>query len=257
MHQAMFPRTSKYLCAITINVVISILGVSQSALAGPFCPSGFAGLTTTKLREISVYQGVIDSTMSTLTQNRRIGRAFQNFVQRSMQYTQENGYAFSSKERLALASKGNVRPDFTESVVLTSGGADPHGSFVEVKAVESPLTLGYYSYQIQGHIDAVSTRPVAALGSGAPRVLFITTSNTVVPNETLSKATAKKVSIWQAIVCYKASGPAYVTVVSSAVVLNPSVYPSQVPLPGFQGQEGNIYYGTTPPAGYEDAEGGF
>jgi len=134
--------------------------------------------------------------MSTLTQNRRVGRAFQEFVQRSMQYPQENGYLFTSPARQAAAGRASVRPDFTERVVNTDGRVDDHGSFVEVKATGSVLLPSYYYYQILGHIDAVSRRPAATYRSGAARVLFITTSDTSAgPTETLAEANRRGVKL--------------------------------------------------------------
>jgi hypothetical protein len=47
-------------------------------------------VTSITLRSIARDLGIINDSMSTLTQNRRIGRSFQELVQRSMAYSQEN-----------------------------------------------------------------------------------------------------------------------------------------------------------------------
>jgi hypothetical protein len=198
--------------------------------------------------------GIINDSMTTLTQNRRIGRSFQELVQRSMAYQQENGYAFTSPARSTATggSRTTVRPDFTERVTYfsnTGTQVDPYGSFVEVKATGAVLNPSYYYYQILGHIDAVSRRPASGFFRGAARVLFITTSDTSVgTTDTLREANNRGVGIWKAIVC-RTTPNSNSFQVSPAVPLNPGIY-SQTPVPGSPGLVTGLSQPGTTPAGY-------
>jgi hypothetical protein len=214
-------------------------------------------VSTSYLRQIATYRGVIDNSMSTLTQNRRIGRSFQEFVQRSMGYSSENWYLFTSPARKAQSGVASVRPDFTERVIYTTGKVDDHGSFVEVKATGATLNLSYYRYQILGHIDAVSRRPAAGFRRGAARVLFITTSDTTAsPPDTIAEANRLGIGIWKAIVCTTAQ-PGGLLQVGPAVPLNPEVYGTSIPVNGLPGVRNDLALPGTAPAGLEDAEGGY
>jgi hypothetical protein len=209
------------------------------------------------LRQIATYRGIIDDSMSTLAQNRRIGRSFQEFVQRSMAYPNENWYLFTSTARQTRSGVASVRPDFTERVTDTSGKVDDQGSFVEVKATGATLSLSYYRYQILGHIDAVSRRPAASFRRGAARVLFITTSDTTAsPPDTIAEANKLGVGIWKAIVCTTVQ-PDGLLQVGPAVPLNPEVYGASILLNGAPGIRNDLALPGTAPAGLEDAEGGY
>ncbi len=50
--------------------------------------------TSTFIRQMAKSKGIINDNMSTLTQNRRVGRSFQEFVMRSMRYDKENGMLY-------------------------------------------------------------------------------------------------------------------------------------------------------------------
>jgi hypothetical protein len=120
------------------------------------------------------------------------------------------------------------------------------------------LTLGYYKYQILGHIEAVSNRPAASFAPGGSRVLFITTSDTNVgAPDTLAEATKRRVAIWKAIVCTTPQPGGYLQV-GPATPLNPSVYgPGVIPLDGFPGVQNDLALPGATPVGLEDAEGGY
>jgi hypothetical protein len=214
-------------------------------------------VSSSYLRKIATYRGVIDNSMSTLTQNRRVGRSFQEFVQRSMAYPNENWYLFASPARKVQSGVASVRPDFTERVIYPDvNGVDDHGSFVEVKATGAILNLSYYRHQILGHIDAVSRRPAASFRTGAARVLFITTSDTTAsPPDTIIEANRKGVGIWKAIVCTTAQ-PGGLLQVGPAVPLNPEIYGTLL-LQNKPGVLNDLALPGTAPAGLEDAEGGY
>lgn len=249
----------------SILLTALVIGISPSGVKAQSCASSSQiPMTTTRFRQITDGYQITNSSMDYLTKNRTVGRAFQELVQRSMKYPKENGYNFTSPARFAATgnSRQYVRPDFTEPVRQYLGRTrgyrtDSHGSFVEVKAVGSPLTLGYYGYQILGHIDAVSRRPAQGYGPGAARVLFITTSNTTVGSDTLARATRENVAIWQAIVCRDSGQNSFQ--VGSAVPLNTAVYAGRsIPVPLFPGVKTNVWYRTsTPPSAYEDTNGGY
>lgn len=180
---------SIFLSSSFFILIFSSLFCSAFAATPGCADDGQTPVSSSYLRQIATYRGIINSSMSTLTQNRRVGRAFQEFVQRSMAYSNENWYLFASPVRKAQSGVASVRPDFTERVVSSSGGIDDHGSFVEVKATGATLNLSYYRYQILGHIEAVSRRPAASFRRGAARVLFITTSDTTAsPPDTIAEA---------------------------------------------------------------------
>ena len=191
-----------FICSTIIASSIAFPARAQSCANSTHSP-----VTSITLRSIARDLGIINDSMTTLTQNRRIGRSFQELVQRSMAYQQENGYAFTSPARSTATggSRKTVRPDFTERVTYVSNSGtlvDPYGSFVEVKATGAVLNPSYYYYQILGHIDAVSRRPASGFFRGAARVLFITTSDTSVGTaSTLKEGNDRGVGIWKAIVC--------------------------------------------------------
>lgn len=253
----------------TILGIVTAINSLGSPAHAQCANSSQTPLTSSRLRQIALAAGIINNTQSTLTQNRRVGRSFQEFVQRSMGYAQENGTNFGSPARSAATGnqRTRVRPDFTERVSFVNPSTgqtqtDTQGSFVEVKATGAVLRPSYYYYQILGHIDAVSRQPAARFFSGAARVLFITTSDTSVGHPaTLSEAndSNRRVSIWKATVCEIPSTSTPVDLqVGPAIPLNPSVYPAtRRPVNGAPGRINSIARPGTAPAGYDDANGGF
>ncbi|MCM0590890.1 MAG: hypothetical protein KA716_11940 [Gloeotrichia echinulata DEX184] len=259
--KALAKRGSLLLSSSFFTLIFSSLCNSTFAATPGCATSGQSPVSTSYLRQIATYRGIINNSMSTLTQNRRIGRSFQEFVQRSMAYPNENWYLFASPARQAQSGVASVRPDFTERVTnLDAAGnvrSDDQGSFVEVKATGAVLNLSYYRYQILGHIDAVSRRPAARFGRGAARVLFITTSDTTAsPPDTIAEANRLGIGIWKAIVCTTAQ-PGGLLQVGPAVPLNPEIYAPNIPSPVSPGVLNDLALPGTAPAGLEDAEGGY
>jgi hypothetical protein len=74
--------------------------------------------------------------MTTIQTNRTVGRAFQELVQRSMQYPQENGYAFESPARAAATQRlskpiGRVRPARVLFITTSDTSAGPADTLSE------------------------------------------------------------------------------------------------------------------------------
>ncbi|MCY7286474.1 MAG: hypothetical protein LH679_24270, partial [Cyanobacteria bacterium CAN_BIN43] len=90
---------------------------------------------------------------------------------------------------------------------------------------------------------------------GAARVLFITTSDTVVPAETIMKGTNLKVGVWQAIVCTNLQ-PGGLLQVGPATPLNPELYRTGTLFYGQPGVLNDLAKPGGSPAGYEDMDGG-
>ncbi len=240
------------------TIVFSNLCCSALAQTPGCAGPGQTPVSSTYLRQIAMYRGIIDPGMSTLTQNRRIGRSFQQFVQRSMLYPSENGFLFPSPTRQQRSGVPNLRPDFTERVTHPDGRFDDYGSFVEVKATGATLNLSYYRHQILGHIEAVSRRPVTSFGRGAARVLFITTSDTSAgPADTIAEANRVGVSLWKAVVCTSPQPGGFLQV-GPAVPLNPGVYGrTGAPISIMPGVRNDLAAPGAVPVGLEDAEGGY
>lgn len=129
--------------------------------------------------------------------------------------------------------------EFTNEVYLDS-------AFYEVKAVRNGvLTLGYPrastndfdeptrtfdSYQIFGMIDVLSRSSASNTADVVPSLMFLTTSDVTVPQETRARATLLDVGIWHSIACEHRSSPPItptnpVTLqMSNPRPLNPQVY---------------------------------
>jgi hypothetical protein len=168
-------------------------------------------LTTTRLRQLCT------PTMGSLQGiqfNRACGRAFQDFVLRSMPggvRLPENFTPFGSVERGQRTNFmfNNVIPDAVTASPAGTGqpygmaAQFPNSTFVEVKAVKGILRLSYGRWQILGMLDALRKSP-AARSSGPrrafPNMVFVATADTIISPEVITFATKENIVLWWAVV---------------------------------------------------------
>jgi hypothetical protein len=218
------------------------------------CPQAqpnWIGLDTATLRNICTTNDVNGSkSQSGITLNRSCGVAFETWVLKTMGWLPRWTKLIPSPRRQTQnASKGGLPASVIPEQVLDqpafmTWAKFPQSLFIEVKAVNSTLTLGYSRYQILGLLDGVNTwSQMPDAGTHAPpAVFFITTSNTAIsqsPQQVVDQATMWKVAVWQQIVYYDANGGTNPNLsvgnpmAPDATCLNPSVYSPYTPPKGY------------------------
>jgi hypothetical protein len=166
-------------------------------------------LTSSRLRSIALANNIIANGQPTLTQNRLVGRAFQEFVMRNILIPENIVPLFSQYRQINTFNPPilNVVPDMLRQVQVYGVGGGPsaiypQSSLWEVKATRSVLYLSYSRHQIGGLIDAAARSPLGTADLiGIPPVMtFVTTCDARIPESTVLFANQNRVALWQAYV---------------------------------------------------------
>lgn len=151
-----------------------------------------------------------------------VGRAFQNFVNDSLQLVENTDPPIYSpaREGATLNSSDGVQrgvvPDtlgvvyvyeYNQQLVLTYSMLYPNSYFYEVKFHSGPIYLSSFQHQILGYVD-IASRSLAGVAPSTlgtrrptPAVELITPSDSVVGLSVITSANQERVAIYQRIVC--------------------------------------------------------
>ena len=152
-------------------------------------------------------------------------------------YSRQTDTPFDSAARAAMPNgRMKVLPDATAVVTDFKKGKGLRlyrdSSFVDAKYGSSKLYVSSYNYEAVGYADVLSRCPAANAGV-LPLMLYVTTADTPIYQNTVDEFTNNKVLVAQSYMAYdRNTGKVYLT---SPILLNPGLL-NGIPLP-------------TPPAG--------
>jgi hypothetical protein len=182
----------------------------------PLSPN-WVGLDTGTLRQTAIQNNIKNCANQTgITQNRTIGLTFEAWVLKTMnQLAKRWTKPIPSPQRKKYNNglPASVIPEYVDSQVTFRLGAPlnltwyyfPNSMFYEVKAVNGTLVLSTSQYQILGLLNVAQLAQPPQGPHAPPLVMFTTTSNTLISQAVVDKATAWGVAVWQQIVEYNAN----------------------------------------------------